>query len=78
MFNFFKKEVYCQFCGREITGGFVATNKNIYCGHNNSYCLKEVSKINPDIKFEYKDRDEIQKDIKQKEIIHFSKLEKSV
>lgn len=79
-FLFKKKErIYCQECGDEIIGrgGYVSHDGKIYC-------IREVAPMslialkNPNFFAEYAMEKEIRQLIKDKKLIHFSKLEKSI
>jgi len=70
-FNFLsKKRLYCQYCSKEMTGGFVGDGK-VY---DTAPC---VINGNP-TKFEYKNKKEILQEIKEGKIVHYGKLEKVI
>lgn len=80
MFEFlFYKNVYCQNCGEELTkkGGYVGGNR-IYCSEDNCKCLIEAFNLNNRLEVEYKNAEEVQEEIKSKNLIVFSKLENHI
>ncbi len=73
----FKRKVYCQNCGNDITdlgGWYVPYKSEIFCNKDET-CLLGITK-SPSI--EYKNSREVQKDIKDGKLIHYNKLERKI